>query len=435
MKYLYLIFFIFYFTGLSAQSPNFVTDRVYQSMDYLKHLKQEFGIADSLSKYERQINNKLRFEDSKDHIIPIVFHVLHLGLEGRVSEEKIAQQIELLNQDFAGETVDTLYTGGGEVDRRNLEQYAGRKANTQIQFCLPTQTPLGLPTVGVNYIPTLIPEFTDFEAMKLIENGVLGWDAKRYLNIWVCNLPDGNAGFAQMPMGPELLDGIVIDYEYLKQIGEEESFFNGGKTLTHLIGTYLGLYPLWGEDPCQDDYVADTPIHNAPNMNPSNSKHISLCSGYPTEMTNNFMDSNSDGRVSMFTIGQARRMQMALSEKGPRGLLPLTETNCSTSELLSAGDTREEALDEENNHKFTKLSLRPNPAKDEIFISFESTEAESDNSYQISLFSLSGELLLILESSKEKVVNSIRLDDFPAGMYLLNITSSGKSYSEKFVVQ
>lgn len=435
MKYLLLVFSIVYVSTLSAQSPALITDRVYQSMDYLKHLKQEFGMADSLSKYERQIQNELRFEDSKDHIIPIVFHVLHLGLEERVSEAQIAQQIELLNQDFAGETIDTLYTGSGEEDRRNLGQYAGRKADTQIQFCLPTETPLGLPTLGVNYIPTLITEFTGFSMMKTIESGILGWDNKRYLNIWVCDLPEGNAGFAQMPMGPELLDGIVIDYEFLKQIGEDGSFFSGGKTLTHLIGTYLGLYPLWGEDQCQDDYVSDTPIHNAPNRNPSNSKHISLCSGYPTEMTNNFMDSNADGRVSMFTKGQARRMQMTLSEKGPRGQLSLTTTDCSTEELMLAGDTREKEILNDSENKSTKFSLQPNPAKDEIFISFETTETGIEDTYQINLFSISGELLLTLESSKEQIVNSIQLDEFPAGMYLLNITSAGKSYTEKFVVQ
>lgn len=418
---------------LSAQS-NLLTNRVYQSMDYLKHLKQEFGITDSLSKYERQIQNELRFEDTKDHIVPIVFHVLHFGLEGRVSEEKIAQQIELLNQDFAGETVDTLYSGSGEEDRRNLEQYAGRKANTQIQFCLPTETPLGLPTLGLNYVPTLISEFTDFSAMKTIESGILGWDSKRYLNIWVCDLPEGNAGFAQMPMGPELLDGIVIDYEYLNQIGEDGSMFNSGKTLTHLVGNYLGLYPLWGEDQCQDDYVADTPIHNAPNRNPSNSKHISLCSGYPTEMTNNFMDSNADGRVSMFTKGQARRMQMALSEKGPRGQLSLTETNCSTEELTLKGETRDEEIIKPGKIS-PKLSLQPNPAKDEIFVSFETTETEPDDNYQISLFSISGELLLTVESSSKQIINSIRLDEFSAGMYFINITCAGKSYSEKFIIQ
>jgi len=437
MKYIFLILSILFISKLSAQTtdPDQVKDRVYQSIDYLKFLKQEFNISESLSEYERQIENELRFEDPKDRIIPIIFHVLHLEPEERINEEQLAQQIELLNQDFAGETADTLYLGAEQGDRRNLEQYAGRKADTQIQFCLPTENPLGLPTQGVNYIPTLTAEFTDFSSMKTSETGVLGWDTKRYLNIWVCNLPEGNAGFAQMPMGPENLDGIVINYKYLQKIGEEGSLFNGGKTLTHLIGNYLGLYPLWGEGPCQDDYVADTPIHNEPNRNPSNSKHISLCSGYPTEMTNNFMDSNTDGRVSMFTKGQARRMQMALSEKGPRGELSLTNTNCSIDELMLAGDTREEELTEKPDHKFTKLSVQPNPAKDEIFISFEITEAASDNSYQINLFSLSGELLLTLVSSKEQKINSIQLDKFPSGMYLLNITCSGKSYSEKFIIQ
>ena len=238
-----------------------------------------------------------------------------------------------------------------------------------------------------------------------------------------------------MPMGPEPLDGIVIDFEYLRKIGEEGNLFNGGKTLTHLVGNYLGLYPLWGEGPCQDDYVADTPIHNAPNRNPSNSKHISLCSGYPTEMTNNFMDSNSDGRVSMFTKGQARRMQMALSENGPRGELSLTNTNCSFDGLMLEGDSRNEELIEKAEKSLTSFSIHPNPAKDEIFVSFETTEPESVNFYQINLFSLSGELLLTFESSIEKRVNSIQLTEFPAGMYFLNVTSSGKSYSEKFVIQ
>lgn len=435
MKYLILIISIISFSNLSAQSPELVTDRVYQSMDYLKHLKQEFEISDELSEYERKIQNELRFTDSKDHIIPVVFHVLHSSSEEQISEEKIARQIELLNQDFAGETLDTLYSTQGDVDRRDLEQYADLKADTRIRFCLPTETPQGLPTLGVNYISTSIAQFSDFDAMKTEDNGILGWDAQRYLNIWICDLPEGNAGFAQMPMGPELLDGVVIDYEYLQQINVDGSLFNGGKTLTHLIGTYLGLYPLWGEDQCQDDYVADTPIHNAPNKNPSNSKHISLCSGYPTEMTNNFMDSNSDGRANMFTKGQARRMQMALSEKGPRGKLSLTNTDCSIEELMLAGDVRDKETIEESDNKFTTFSIRPNPAKDEIFISLETTSSESEDSYQISLFSISGELLLTLESTKEQKVNSIQVDQFPPGMYLLNITSAGKSYSEKFVIQ
>lgn len=392
-------------------------------------------MVDSLSKYERLIKNELRFEDSKDHIIPVVFHVLHFDDKEQISQQKIIQQIEMLNQDFAGETVDTLFSGTEQGDRRDLEKYANRRANTQIRFCLPTETPLGLPTLGVNYIPTLTTEFTDFNSMKTNETGVFGWDSKRYLNIWICNLSDKNAGFAQMPMGPEPLDGIVIDFEYLRKIGEEGNLFNGGKTLTHLVGNYLGLYPLWGEGPCQDDYVADTPIHNAPNRNPSNSKHISLCSGYPTEMTNNFMDSNSDGRVSMFTKGQARRMQMALSENGPRGELSLTNTNCSFDGLMLEGDSRNEELIEKAEKSLTSFSIHPNPAKDEIFVSFETTEPESVNFYQINLFSLSGELLLTFESSIEKRVNSIQLTEFPAGMYFLNVTSSGKSYSEKFVIQ
>jgi hypothetical protein len=58
------------------------------------------------------------------------------------------------------------------------------------------------------------------------------------------------------------------------------------RTLTHLMGNYLNLYDLWNESqPCADDYVDDTPIHNAPNGRFWQYRHVSTCDGSPVEMT------------------------------------------------------------------------------------------------------------------------------------------------------
>ncbi len=40
--------------------------------------------------------------------------------------------------------------------------------------------------------------------------GVDPWDAKKYLNIWVCTLGGGLLGYAQFPGGPTSTDGVVI---------------------------------------------------------------------------------------------------------------------------------------------------------------------------------------------------------------------------------
>jgi len=37
------------------------------------------------------------------------------------------------------------------------------------------------------------------------------WDAKSYLNIWVCNL-DQVAGYSSVPGGPGNKDGVVIGF-------------------------------------------------------------------------------------------------------------------------------------------------------------------------------------------------------------------------------
>jgi hypothetical protein len=142
------------------------------------------------------------------------------------------------------------------------------------------------------------------------------------------------AGYAQMPGGPEETDGIVVNSKFFAHAGAPVDGMGDyalGRTLAHLMGSYLNLHELWNEAaPCADDYVDDTPIHNAPNHGNGTYKHVSTCEGNPVEMTTNLMDSGNDSTMYLFTHGQAFRMQAALAEGGPRFTLTQTPTGCAT---------------------------------------------------------------------------------------------------------
>jgi hypothetical protein len=123
-----------------------------------------------------------------------------------------------------------------------------------------------------------------------------------------------------MPGGPAATDGVVINARYFGIKNDRNDPFGRGKTLTHLVASYLGLYELWNSlEPCFDDRVYDTPVHNDPNAGAGiEGRHVSTCYGHELEMYMNFMDNTEDSLLCMFTRGQVLRMQGMLSEGGPR---------------------------------------------------------------------------------------------------------------------
>ena len=126
--------------------------------------------------------------------------------------------------------------------------------------------------------------------------GSTTWDSEKYLNIWVVSFPDSISGYAQMPAGPAVTDGIVIDARYFGKKGTTDKDFpyTEGKTLTHLLGSYLNVYELWSKTrQCGDDGVDDTPIQNAPTLGCVDYRHVSTCDGNPVAMSMNFMDNTT----------------------------------------------------------------------------------------------------------------------------------------------
>lgn len=144
------------------------------------------------------------------------------------------------------------------------------------------------------------------------------------INIWVAELDSGNAGYAHLPGAPSGIDGIVIDPDFFgNEEGTAKAPYTQGKTLVHLMGTYLGLYELWNEnEPCKDDLVEDTPLHDGPTSiavrSDKNSRFVCFCPGTPTAMYMNFMDNSDDSQLSLFTEGQKKRMRAVLTSGGLR---------------------------------------------------------------------------------------------------------------------
>lgn len=354
--------------------------------------------------------------------IPVVFHLV--GVD--VNRGTIEAQLDLLNEYFSVLNAETLFWAD------LAEGYKERRSNLAVQFCLASTGPIGEQTSGIVHKSASVEHWTlDDQIKDARAGGSAAWPTAQYLNIWVGNLADQKAGYAQMPNGPKLTDGIVIDARYLGQTESNPESYNGGKTLVHLMGSYLGLYELWNdENPCQDDFVADTPMHNAPNYDCAGARHISSCAGNKTEMTMNFMDASKDDCLIMFTQGQVKRMHAVLSKDGPRGRLIQTAVQCQTLTAESIDADVSTSLSE----KALKLSVlvSPNPADRMITVSANST---LDQNVPLTLSFYDPNQRLVRE---EKVAanTTINLDcsDWNAGIYTVT-TKLGEEFAmQRFVI-
>ncbi|TKJ17972.1 zinc metalloprotease [Blastococcus sp. CCUG 61487] len=240
--------------------------------------------------------------------IPVVVHVLHNTPEDDVSDEQVASQIEVLNEDFTGANADL-----GQVP----EPFRDRVGNPGLTFHLAEQDPMGNPTDGITRRQTDVVEFAVDDSMKdTSRGGTSPWDATRYLNIWVCRLSNGVLGYAQFPGGPPDTDGVVVLTSAFGRRGSAVGPFDLGRTATHEIGHYLNLSHIWGEarvPTCSDsDFVDDTPNQWGPNSGKPTFPSTSCGNTPHGDMFVNYMDYVDDDTMCMFTEEQVSRMHATL---------------------------------------------------------------------------------------------------------------------------
>ena len=235
-----------------------------------------------------------------------------------------------------------------------------------------------------------------------------------------------------MPTGSSFeTDGIVINSRYFG-ITDATAPFSEGKVLTHLVGNFLGLYPLWNSTPCWDDYVLDTPISNMQNAGCPEANHISTCDGFPTEMTMNFMDATDDACKYMFTKGQAHRMHTMLAEGGPRGLLGTTLTECQETIVSPT-----EIAKNKSNKTFAQestIEVYPNPAYDYFNMSLINLPPQTTT---VEVVGIDGRVVnsQLLSPDKAQTELLFTTEKWPTGIYIITVTSGTLQLSEKITIE
>lgn len=234
--------------------------------------------------------------------IPIVIHIVYHTLEQNISNEKIMSQLNTLNEDFNRKNTDSVNT---------LPEFKPRAANAKLNFILAPQDENGNASSGITRTQTQHGPFFDDDIHYTNQGGKDAWLSSRFLNIWVCDLPEGVFGFG-MPPGSELKeDGVVIDFSHFDGNNSGMSF-GKGRTITHEVGHWLGLKHLWGNiGGCvDDDGIEDTPMQSGPSAGCDLTRNS--CGNL--NMVQNFMDLSSDDCLNLFTKGQVKQMRKNLFE-------------------------------------------------------------------------------------------------------------------------
>lgn len=373
---------------------------------------------------------------SKETItIPIVVHVIYrqshsnLGIGTNISNAQIEDQIRILNEDFS--------KTNNEFPNPPRNTFVNYADNPNIKFCLATTDPDGNITNGITRTMSTKNSFnynTESNDMKRDNTGGKdGWNPSKYLNIWVCDIASsGNSivlGYAYLPglqSWNAWKDGLVVDFQHFGTIGSASSS-SDGRTPTHEIGHYLGLYHTFceasGGGCCDNDNTWGSNVYDTPatddvyfgsvNANTNNNTCNDLLYGFNSDlldMDENFMAYSN--HTWMFTYDQVSEMTGTLN--GYRA--SLKNSNVSVN---CTGTVSNENID--NNFK-----IYPNPAKD--IISIET----NFSSYSLKVTDILGNTLL--SKSNLSFNNNIDVSTLKNGTYLVELISVGDRRINKIII-
>jgi PKD repeat protein len=266
------------------------------------------------------------------YIIPVVFHVIHTGGPENISKEQILDQMRVLNQDF------NLTNPNKSKIRAPFKTLA---AVADIEFRLARIDPNGNCTDGINrvYSPLGVNVDQTTESVKFISGAK--WDYRRYLNIWVVtNIDNGGGagtilGYAVFPFATSAArDGIVIRHDRVGTIGTAVPS-DSGRTLTHEVGHWLGLYHTF-QDGCfgNNDQCDDTPPVAAQFSNASCPANGNSCTNDVPDLPDqweNYMDYSDGSCMAMFTPKQRDRMWYFLGISSGGRAQNVSTTNITTN--------------------------------------------------------------------------------------------------------
>lgn len=343
--------------------------------------------------------------------IPVVVHILYHLPGENIDDEKVYSQIEILNQCFRRTNADTVNTPA---------RFKSRAADCEIEFQLATSDPSKRNTNGIihKYTPISIWQADD-KMKRSSEMGDDGWDPNNYLNIWVCNIKYA-AGYSSIPGDSPENDGVVINVSMFghNTVGGYEQ----GRTAVHEVGHWLGLKHIWGDAPCGNDYVDDTPTQTQYNMGCPTGVRITCNNGPDGDMYSNYMDYTSDACVNLFTEGQKARMRALFASGGVRNSI-------LSSYGLNPPLIHETPIPEEV-PKWLQPRLYPNPAANELVL---------DVAYDVRWI---GKTVLLINMNGQQVMEiqiasrtqKIDISKLVPGVYFISTRKEDGSYiKQKFI--
>lgn len=218
---------------------------------------------------------------------------------GDVSDARIAQQIRVLNNAYAG--LDRLPDGTATLGAPTVTPFVFRLA----------QTDRTINNAWYAHRPGTRQE----AQMKTALHRGSACD----LNLYLCDLDSvGLLGYATFPSdyayNPSA-DGVVVTSDSLPGIADPLNLnpYDLGDTATHEVGHWLGLYHTFqGGCATRNDAVADTPAEATPFSGALPRTLPDTCSSarFPgRDSIENFMNYGDDSLIYRFTPGQLARMQ------------------------------------------------------------------------------------------------------------------------------
>lgn len=199
------------------------------------------------------------------------------GSQGYVSTSQMQDQINVLNQAYAGTGISF-----------NFRYYRYVKNTSWFNM-------------------------THGSSAESAAKNALHYGGSNFLNIYTANPSGGILGWATFPWNyssASSMDGVVLLYTTLP--GGSGAPFNEGDTGTHEVGHWLGLYHTFqGGCSGSNDYVSDTPAHQVNYGCPGTSTNT--CSGGGNDPVRNYMNYVNDSCMWEFTNGQISRMNSMIS--------------------------------------------------------------------------------------------------------------------------
>jgi hypothetical protein len=336
--------------------------------------------------------------------IPVVVHVVYNNAQQNISDDQIRSQILALNNDYRKKNSDAAHVPDAF---RNL---AG---DAHIEFKLATADPMGMPTNGIVRKST---DETSFAADDKIKSSLTGgddaWDRSQYLNLWTGNITGGILGYASAPGCAAAKDGVVIRYNVFGATSNVQPPFNKGRTATHEIGHWLGLRHIWGDSPCGDDRIDDTPPQAGPTRGCPSGVIVTCTSGATGNMYMNFMDFTDDACTNMFTNGQVSKMREVFVPDGARYALLSSDKAVGANDIIASAAS------------LGNISIYPNPAVNELKISFNN--GDDFTGKPLLIYNHLGQVARQLTITRKEM--SIDLSGLKSGVYFISFGGKAQKF-------